>query len=102
MKEGEFRKGVSAGQGWGVVGGWVEKAALKGGGSRGHPGQGPGRARAEVRGPPEKMKDVNCGQGEPILQGLRVLLAWLSLQGQRFLSSQPRSDPVGVILSRDQ
>lgn len=34
MKEGEFRKGVSAGQGWGVVGGWAEKAALKGGGSR--------------------------------------------------------------------
>lgn len=34
MKEGEFRKGVSAGQGWGVVGGWAEKAVLKGGGSR--------------------------------------------------------------------
>ena len=35
MKEGKFRKGVSAGQGWGVVEGWVEKASLKCGGSRG-------------------------------------------------------------------
>ena len=37
--------------------------------SRGDPGQGPGRARAELRGPPEKMKNVNCGQGQHILQG---------------------------------